>query len=435
MAPGRMVPKGPKMKAFHWEKMAAGVDMSKTVWATLEVDHEELGLDMKNFEERFSAAKPKVEKPKEDLKPKVIKFADPRRTQVIDIGLARFSMTPSEIRDAILNMDERLDTFKLKRLTVFVPDAKELKMTQEFKGNVEMLGTTEKFFLEMSKVPHCAARLSALCFTHTFADQVEEIMVRIQLVERAHDAIRDSENLQKILTVVLAFGNRMNQATAKGQARGFRLASLDKLRQTKSADNKTSLLHFLVQHVHSKMPETLGFLDDLALAAEGARVEESFLSSELAQIKIGLEEMETCVATVGDQDTPEDPRASAFYRKCDGFFRESQTRYTALRERFTVLVNNCNEQALYFGEPSMNWEELFAVFNNFSRVWKTAEKDLQEQVDKKNRAEKQAALKITMDALKAKKNIKEKGSKKKGEGIEEGEVLADQSDLIPTPPD
>jgi diaphanous 3 len=391
------------MKAFHWEKMAAGVDMSKTVWGNLELASDEIGLDMKYFEERFSAAKPKIEPKKEDSKPKIIKFADARRAQVIDIGLARFSMTPPEIRDAILNMDESLDAFKLKRLSVFVPNAAEIKQVHDFKGNVELLGTTEKFFLEMTKVPHCAARLSALCFTHTFADQVSEIVARFLLVERAHDAIRDSENLQKILTVVLAFGNRMNQATAKGQARGFRLATLDKLRQTKSADNKTSLLHFLVQHVHDKMPEALSFLDDLETCSEGARVEESFLSSEMSAIKVGLEEMEECVATVGDHDTPEDPRASAFFKKCDSFFREASSRYTVLRVRYTLLVNNCNEQALYFGEPSMNWEGLFAVFNNFSHVWKSAERDLQEQVEKKGRTEKQAALKATMDALKKNK--------------------------------
>ena len=57
----------------------------------------------------------------------MLKFVDSKRTQVIDIGLARFNMTHAEIRDAILHMDDRLDTFKLKRLVQFVPTAKELQ--------------------------------------------------------------------------------------------------------------------------------------------------------------------------------------------------------------------------------------------------------------------------------------------------------------------
>ena len=41
-----MVPTGPLMKRFHWEKVK-GVDLSKTVWGKLgEVDHDEIGLDM-----------------------------------------------------------------------------------------------------------------------------------------------------------------------------------------------------------------------------------------------------------------------------------------------------------------------------------------------------------------------------------------------------
>lgn len=62
-----------------------------------------------------------------------------------------------------------------------------------------------------------------------------------------------SRRLRRLLEVVLALGNYMNRG-ARGNASGFRLASLNRLADTKSSAVKgTTLLHYLVQILEKKV--------------------------------------------------------------------------------------------------------------------------------------------------------------------------------------
>lgn len=62
-----------------------------------------------------------------------------------------------------------------------------------------------------------------------------------------------SRRLRRLLEIVLALGNYMNRG-ARGNACGFRLASLNRLADTKSSAAKgTTLLHYLVQILEKKV--------------------------------------------------------------------------------------------------------------------------------------------------------------------------------------
>ena len=54
-----------------------------------------------------------------------------------------------------------------------------------------------------------------------------------------------SESVEKLFILVLALGNYMNKG-ARGNSPGFKLSSLNKLRDTKTQDGKSTLLHYLV---------------------------------------------------------------------------------------------------------------------------------------------------------------------------------------------
>ena len=62
-----------------------------------------------------------------------------------------------------------------------------------------------------------------------------------------------SQRLRKVLEVVLAFGNFMNRGN-RGNAFGFKLASLNKMTDTKSSTDKDiTLLHYLIKTLESKV--------------------------------------------------------------------------------------------------------------------------------------------------------------------------------------
>jgi hypothetical protein len=60
------------------------------------------------------------------------------------------------------------------------------------------------------------------------------------------------------------FGNYMNADGRNGGAPGFRIASVAKLTDTKSADNQMTLLHFIAQTVAAKIPEAVTLKEQLA---------------------------------------------------------------------------------------------------------------------------------------------------------------------------
>lgn len=82
---------------------------------------------------------------------------------------------------------------------------------------------------------------------------LNEISPRITSVMEASREVSRSRRLRRLLEVVLALGNYMNRG-ARGNASGFRLASLNRLADTKSSAAKgTTLLHYLVQILEKKV--------------------------------------------------------------------------------------------------------------------------------------------------------------------------------------
>jgi dishevelled associated activator of morphogenesis len=98
----------------------------------------------------------------------------------------------------------------------------------------------------LHRIPHYEQRLRSLHYKKRFAVTVNDLSPRINNVMEASREVARSRRLRKLLELVLALGNYMNRG-ARGNASGFRLASLNRLADTKSSSAKgTTLLHYLV---------------------------------------------------------------------------------------------------------------------------------------------------------------------------------------------
>jgi hypothetical protein len=72
-------------------------------------------------------------------------------------------------------------------------------------------------------------------------------------VRAACRQVRESPKLREVLRLILAIGNYLNGASARGGAYGFKLADLEKLRHVRSNDLSTTLLHYLAK-VSRRLP-------------------------------------------------------------------------------------------------------------------------------------------------------------------------------------
>lgn len=64
----------------------------------------------------------------------------------------------------------------------------------------------------------------------------------------------------------------MNTGSRNAQAYGFDISFLPKLSNTKAADNKTTLLHYLTEVIETRNPDCLKFPEDLHHLDMAARV-------------------------------------------------------------------------------------------------------------------------------------------------------------------
>lgn len=81
--------------------------------------------------------------------------------------------------------------------------------------------------------------------------------------------------MRRMMQTILAVGNALNQGTARGAAVGFKIDSLLKLTDTKTRNNKMTLMHYLAKVVAEKLPDLTKIHDDLPSLEPATKVQYS----------------------------------------------------------------------------------------------------------------------------------------------------------------
>ncbi|ETO15998.1 hypothetical protein RFI_21363 [Reticulomyxa filosa] len=129
--------------------------------------------------------------------------------------------------------------------------------------------------------------------THKLEDRLDEKYNELCLFKNALTAIDKSENLRKLLQIVLAFGNFLH-ANASGKSskvkygvHGFHLESLRTLKTVKSHDDDSlTLLAYIYSYCKTRFPNVLNVIDDLKACREATKLK----GHELYQNIISVDE-------------------------------------------------------------------------------------------------------------------------------------------------
>lgn len=109
-----------------------------------------------------------------------------------------------------------------------------------------------------------------MCTQHRFFEEIEDIKPNIDLLMSACNEMR-STRFRSVLELVLLIGNYMNAGSRNQQSYGFELNFLTKLRNTKTTDNKKTLVHFLAELIQNDHPELSSFVDDMSSCMKASR--------------------------------------------------------------------------------------------------------------------------------------------------------------------
>ncbi|XP_026991503.1 protein diaphanous homolog 2 isoform X1 [Tachysurus fulvidraco] len=307
-------------------------------------------------------------------KAKELRILDAKTAQNLSIFLGSFRIPYGEIRGAILEVDEeKLSDALIQNLIKNLPEQKELNSLAELKSEYEELCESEQFGIVMSSVKLLRPRLTGILFKLTFEEQVNNIRPDIMNVTFACEEVKKSEGLCKFLELVLLVGNYMNAGTRNAQTFGFNISFLCKLRDTKSSEQNTTLMHFLAEKCEERYPEILKFPDELGHVENASKVSAQILKATLDSMERQIQRLENDIQNFPKTDDKQDK----FVEKMSGFSKYSREQYEKLSTMHKNMQKLYESLGSYFAfDPhSISIEDFFGDLSNFRTHFMEAVKE------------------------------------------------------------
>lgn len=363
------------MKSFNWTKLPDH-KITGTLWSGIDESKMYRILALDDFEKVFSAYQRSIsdadvlekKQPGNEPKVKVLSVIDGRRAQNCTILLSKLKMTNKEVTYAVNNMDPHSELPKdmCEQLLKFVPTPEEIQMLSEYGGEVEHMAKADRFLYDMSKIDRYEQKLNALVFKKKFSERMGDCKPKIEGVLRASEEVMTSRKLKKVLEIVLAFGNYMNNGN-RSNASGFKISSLNKIIDTKSSsDTKITLLHYLLEVVEKQFPELLNLNEDLKNVNKAGTVVMKELEVEINQLRKGLKEIEKEIEFHKNR-TDSGSNGSKLVSELSNFYNPASYNFSEMEETFKESKEKFEKAAKFYGEDPNTTavEEFFAVFDQF----------------------------------------------------------------------
>uniref|UniRef100_A0A8C4TAQ3 Diaphanous-related formin 3 n=1 Tax=Erpetoichthys calabaricus TaxID=27687 RepID=A0A8C4TAQ3_ERPCA len=296
------------------------------------------------------------------------------------------------------------EILRLANLVKHLPEQEQLNALACFRNEYSSLSEPEQFGIVMSGVKRLRPRLNALLFKLQFEEQVNNIKPDIMAVNAACEEIKKSKSFSRMLELVLFMGNYLNSGSRNAQSYGFDLSSLCKLKDTKSVDQKTTLLLFVAEVCEEKFPEIIRFTDDLQHVEKASRVSAENLEKNLKQMERQLQQLEKDLETFPPAEETHDKFVTKIFAK---YAKEHYQKLVIMHSNMGLLYQNLVE---YFVIDSKKTtvEEFFTDISNFRSMFMQAVK---ENVKRREAEEKQRRVKMAKE--KAEREKLERQQKKK----------------------
>ncbi|XP_035695545.1 delphilin-like isoform X3 [Branchiostoma floridae] len=376
---------GPRMnmnvKRMNWEKLE-GEKVKNTIWGQIGGDEylQEV-VKVMELEHRFSM-KTKDNSDEEDdfdapvaqKKKKVVTILPHKKAYNIAIVLGHLKMSHAEIRQAVLQMDDsRVSPSHLKQLLVYAAEDEEIEKFEKYIGVLSALNESDRFAYEMNKIPGYKTRLKAMIFKANFAEKTEELRQHIDAISRASWELKNSQKLAKILQLVLAMGNYLNEGNIRvAKASGFRVSFLRELDTTKTSDKKSTFLHILANAVSTNFSQYLAFSKELPTVPLAAKVSNWLVEQDLLELESVLVEISETAKMLAAEPT-NDPK-DKFVEVMGAFMDKAADEIQTLRAQYSESMKEFVAVAEYYGEDPklINSELLFTIFADFMRKFDKA---------------------------------------------------------------
>ncbi|KAM6124866.1 protein diaphanous homolog 2 [Phoenicopterus ruber ruber] len=401
------------MKRINWSKIEPQEIAENSFWVKAEDDKFEspellaklaltFGTQMKAKKAVEESEEKKMGQPKKKVKE--LRILDGKSAQNLSIFLGSFRLPYEEIKNIILEVDEeKLSESLIQNLVKNLPEQTELNALAELKDEYNDLAEPEQFGVVMSSVKMLRPRLNGILFRLMFEEHVNNIKPDIMAVTLACEELKKSESFSKLLEFVLFLGNYMNSGSRNAQSLGFNISFLCKIRDTKSSDQKTTLLHFLAEICEENYREILKFPDELQHVESASKVSAQTLKSNLDSMNQQIQRLENDIANFPETQDEHDK----FVEKMSIFAQSAREQYeklSSMHNNMTKLYENLGEY-FSFDPKAISIEEFFGDLSNFRTLFLEAlkENSKRRELEEKTKRAKLAKEKAEREKLERQK--------------------------------
>uniref|UniRef100_A0A8C8A5S8 Protein diaphanous homolog 2 n=1 Tax=Otus sunia TaxID=257818 RepID=A0A8C8A5S8_9STRI len=402
------------MKRINWSKIEPQEIAENSFWVKAEEDKFEdpelfaklaltFGTQMKAKKAVEESEEKKTVQSKKKIKE--LRILDGKTAQNLSIFLGSFRLPYEEIKSIILEVDEeKLSESLIQNLVKNLPEQKELNALAELKDEYNDLAEPEQFGVVMSSVKMLRSRLNGILFRLMFEEHVNNIKPDIMAVTMACEELKKSESFSKLLELVLFLGNYMNSGSRNAQSLGFNISFLCKIRDTKSSDQKTTLLHFLAEICEENYRDILKFPDELQHVESASKVSAQTLKSNLEsmnrQIQCLEKDIENFRKIQDEHDKFVEKMSISFLHSA----REQYEKLSNMHNNMTKLYENLGEY-FTFDPKAVSIEEFFGDLSNFRTLFLEAlkENNKRREMEEKTKRAKLAKEKAEREKLERQK--------------------------------
>ncbi|KAL1417465.1 hypothetical protein MTO96_000564 [Rhipicephalus appendiculatus] len=395
-----------KLPTLNWIALKPN-QVRGTVFSELDEDKLYSVIDFARFEEQFKLGvqgafpdrSDDINNSKRFKVPEKVTLLEHNRLRNMAISRRKIELATDVVVKAVNSLDlKTISQDCVDILLRMVPNDAETKAYREYereKKPVDALTDEDKFLLQLTKIERLSQKLNIMSYIASFSENIQIITPQVHAITAASRAIKSSKRLRKLLEVILAFGNYMN-SSKRGPAYGFKLQSLDMLADTKTADRKISLLHYIVETVSSKFPDLMGFDQELRFVERACTVTLENILTDSHELEKGMDLCKRELAL--RRDSKDAAVLQEFLAQSEEKLRRLQQDIKTAQEAYAGCVE-------YFGESarSVATNIFFSMFVRFIKAFKQA--DQENETRKKMEVAAQEALKKPPQESIQKKNL------------------------------
>ncbi|XP_031437787.1 formin isoform X2 [Clupea harengus] len=392
------------MKPLYWTRIQIQGNNNDTLWSSLEEPHI---VDPHEFEDLFAKASLQTKRKRlseayerRNKAKKIIKLLDSKRSQAVGIFISSLHLEMKDIKQAVLTMDNPVvDLETIEALYENRAQPGELELLKKHydtsdEEQIKLLDKPEQFLYELSQIPDFSGRARCLIFQSVFTDSIAAIRRKMEIVSRVCKGLLERASVRRVIGLILALGNYMNGGSRiRGQADGFGLEILPKLKDVKSRDNCTCLVDYVVLYYLRNLDEHAGTdksvfplpePHDIFLAAQ---VKFEDLSKDLRKLGKDLSVCEQDVQRVCASCSEE--HLHPFKENMESFILNAQQEHSATELQLVCAQKSFHDLVVYFGvKPKSGEREVmpgqvfmlwFEFCGDFKTRWKRESKNISKE--------------------------------------------------------